>query len=92
MDMHSFVTQYWTQNLIQCATSHDVLMFLAAGEQMTLQGLRVLELGCGHGLPGIVALLAGADVTFHVRRPHLDTPALEQASAAQHGIDSFLSS
>jgi len=26
--------------------------------------LRVLELGCGHGLPGIVALLSGATVHF----------------------------
>lgn len=26
--------------------------------------VRVLELGCGHGLPGIVALLAGAAVDF----------------------------
>jgi hypothetical protein len=27
----------------------------------------VLELGCGHGLPGILCLLAGAKVVFHVR-------------------------
>jgi hypothetical protein len=33
----------------------------------SLQGVRVLELGCGHGLPGILALLGGALVTFHVR-------------------------
>ena len=26
--------------------------------------IRVLELGCGHGLPGIVAMLAGATVDF----------------------------
>lgn len=26
--------------------------------------MRVLELGCGHGLPGIVALLSGATVHF----------------------------
>mmetsp|Transcript_29020 Transcript_29020/g.64017 ORF Transcript_29020/g.64017 Transcript_29020/m.64017 type:complete len:307 (-) Transcript_29020:2360-3280(-) len=29
-----------------------------------LQGKRVLELGCGHGLPGMLALMAGADVHF----------------------------
>ena len=29
-----------------------------------LVGKRVLELGCGQGLPGIVPLLAGADVHF----------------------------
>ena len=31
---------------------------------------RVLELGCGHGFPGIVALLFGAEVVFHVRSLH----------------------
>ena len=30
----------------------------------TLAGKRVLELGCGHGLPGIVALINGAEVHF----------------------------
>ena len=29
-----------------------------------IQGLRVLELGCGHGLPGVLCLLAGAEVHF----------------------------
>lgn len=33
----------------------------------SLQGTRVLELGCGHGLPGILCMLAGAEVFFHVR-------------------------
>jgi hypothetical protein len=32
----------------------------------SLQGLRVLELGCGHGLPGIAALAAHAEVHFQV--------------------------
>jgi hypothetical protein len=40
-----------------------------AGQQLAdLKGARVLELGCGHGLPGVLALLGGAAVTFHVRR------------------------
>lgn len=34
---------------------------------MAPQGKKVLELGCGHGLPGIVAMMAGADVHFQVR-------------------------
>lgn len=29
-----------------------------------LAGQRVIELGCGHALPGLVALLAGAAVDF----------------------------
>ncbi len=33
-----------------------------------MQGKRVLELGCGHGLPGILALMCGAEVHFQVRR------------------------
>lgn len=32
-----------------------------------VHGKRVLELGCGHGLPGILCMLAGAEVVFHVR-------------------------
>lgn len=40
-----------------------------AGAVGTLQNLRVLELGCGHGLPGIVSLLNGAEVHFQAGAP-----------------------
>lgn len=36
-----------------------------------LQGMKVLELGCGHGLPGILCLLAGATVHFQDYNPQV---------------------
>lgn len=36
-------------------------------------GCRVLELGCGHGMPGIVAALCGAEVHFQVCAHQLET-------------------
>lgn len=51
-------------------------------------GLRVLELGCGHGLPGIVALLGGAHVTFHDFNEAVLLGATHpnvEAAARQHG-------
>jgi hypothetical protein len=33
---------------------------------------RVIELGCGHGLPGIVAMLAGAEVHFQASAENSD--------------------
>ena len=42
----------------ECA--HDLVDYLATESSISLQGRRVLELGCGVGLPGIFALLSGA--------------------------------
>ena len=42
----------------ECA--HDLVDYLATESSISLQGCRVLELGCGVGLPGIFALLSGA--------------------------------
>lgn len=39
-------------------------------ERCASQGKRVLELGCGHGVPGILAMMAGAEVHFQVREHH----------------------
>ena len=44
--------------------SLDNLFSNKTDPNLDLVGKRVLELGCGHGLPGIVPLLAGADVHF----------------------------
>lgn len=61
----------------QAAAEHSKIAPLLVGAVQSMlrkaQGQRVLELGCGHGLPGIFMLLAGAHVTFHVRPvQHLD--------------------
>jgi predicted nicotinamide N-methyase len=45
----------------------DLAEYLAAdvaGNKAVWGGKTVLELGCGHGLPGIIALLEGAEVHF----------------------------
>ncbi|KAK9805883.1 hypothetical protein WJX73_000781 [Symbiochloris irregularis] len=53
--------------LWECALDLARSLQLNAGAKATsqsLQGHKVIELGCGHGIPGIVALLAGAAVDF----------------------------
>ena len=46
--------------------SHDLVQYVesASSGLGALSSLRVLELGCGHGLPGIAALRRGAAVAF----------------------------
>jgi predicted nicotinamide N-methyase len=46
------------------------------GRHHGMRGMRVMELGCGHGLPGIVCALSGAEVCFQVlaRAPGADVP------------------
>jgi predicted nicotinamide N-methyase len=54
-------------------------------ESRELRGLRVLDLGCGLGLPGLVAAALGASVVFADREP----AALDfvRASAERNGFD-----
>ena len=48
----------------ECA--YDLVNYLAMENSIPMHGRRILELGCGVGLPGILALMCGADyVHFH---------------------------
>lgn len=60
--------------LWECALDLARYLWESAGPkamETKLQGQRVIELGCGHGIPGIVALLAGAAVDFQVQLAHI---------------------
>lgn len=54
-------------------------MFLSLHQS---QGKKVLELGCGHGLPGIFMLMAGAEVHFQVCVPF----ARSRSVSVNHGV------
>ena len=41
--------------------THDLIDYLSTDSTISLYGSRVLELGCGMGLPGIFALMSGAE-------------------------------
>ena len=40
--------------------------FQLLGQAQALEGKRVMELGCGHGLPGLLAARVGMHVDFQV--------------------------
>ncbi|UYV69459.1 hypothetical protein LAZ67_6003662 [Cordylochernes scorpioides] len=44
--------------------AYDLLDYLSTNSQLLKSGMKVLELGCGAGLPGIFALCKGANVDF----------------------------
>lgn len=56
------LAQYLCQHEFQLAEARE------ASQGLMLKGLRVIELGCGHGIPGLVALSQGAEVHFQVSR------------------------
>ena len=60
MDLAAFVARLWAAGAAEGAAVGPAQL---AGR---LAGQRVMELGCGHALPGLVALLAGAEVHFQV--------------------------
>ncbi|KAI8468879.1 MAG: hypothetical protein J3K34DRAFT_294897 [Monoraphidium minutum] len=51
----------------------------------SLAGLCVLELGCGHGLPGILCLLAGSEVHFQDYNPEVLAALTAPNAAANLG-------
>ncbi len=51
------------------AASSPALPCLCAAAAAAGRPARLLELGCGQALPGLLALLAGAEVHFQVRGP-----------------------
>ncbi len=61
-----------------------VLASYLACHHPDVAGLRVLEIGCGLGLPGVTAAVLGADVTLVDAAP--DALALATASAAANGV------
>eukprot|EP01084_Bolivina_argentea_P253153 425154_1 len=63
-------------------SSIDLVRFMLNGGIGKLNGKRVIELGCGHGFPGILALLNGAsEVTFC----DFNSSVLSQATAPAVG-------
>ena len=64
--------------------SYHPLASDAPEPRLSLAGSRVLELGCGHGLPGIFALIGGANVTFHVRLSFQTACALRDCACCTH--------
>lgn len=58
VDLAKFLCQQWD---IQ-----EGIRGLSSSQATQLESVRVLELGCGHGVPGILAALVGAEVHFQV--------------------------
>lgn len=54
------LAQYLCQHQGQLVAAQD------APPGLAFRGQKVIELGCGHGIPGLVALSQGAEVHFQV--------------------------
>lgn len=69
MDAYAYIFQPHNLHHVVCIII--ALAFITPMNTFPPQGKSVLELGCGHGLPGILCMLAGATVHFQDFNPQV---------------------
>jgi predicted nicotinamide N-methyase len=70
-------------DLARYLCQHFAIRSLSSAAELTVPS-RVLELGCGHGIPGILLLLAGSEVFFQVGEPQWLQPSKVQTGTRSY--------